>query len=201
MSVSLQQQDRTVLNPDNIGVATVYAEALAEMFPGPEKADDARDLADELTSLGQLIHEIDGGAELLAAALLNNRQRNALVQRVFGGKISPAAEQLLGVLGRNHRLGLIGAIGCQLDKLLDSRRGLVEVIVRTAIPLADDQRQELKQTLAKTLKADPVLNVVVDPEILGGLVIQVGDTVYDASVAGDIDRIVEAMKTPGGTGL
>jgi len=198
MTVSLQQQDRTVLNPDNIGVAKVYAEALADMFPGPEKADKARDLAEELTSLGQLIHDIDGGGELLAAALLNSQQRNALVQRVFGGRVSPTAEQLLGVLGRNHRLGLIGAIGCRLSKLLDDRRGLIEVIVRTAIPLADDQRQELKQTLAGTLKVEPVLNVVVDPEILGGLVIQVGDTVYDVSVAGDIDRIVEAMKTPGG---
>jgi F-type H+-transporting ATPase subunit delta len=58
----------------------------------------------------------------------------------------------------------------------------MRVTVTTAVPLPDDQRERLRQELREKYKKEPVLTTKVDPALLGGLVVKVGDWLYDASV-------------------
>ena len=100
----------------------------------------------------------------------------------FEGGASPLFRKFLGVLNENGRLDLLPAIDAAYQKLRDTAAGRVRVKVTAAAYLADNQVAELKSILKDTLNADPVLDIWIDPDLLGGLVVQVGDKVYDTSV-------------------
>jgi len=93
------------------------------------------------------------------------------------------------VLNEHDRLDLLRAIRAELRKLLDERDRILRVPVRTAVPLADDQRQRLEEGLRNYFQMNPVLDTTVDPELLGGLIVRVGDVVYDTSVRTKLDNI------------
>ncbi len=76
-----------------------------------------------------------------------------------------------------------------MRSLYEDRTGLVHVQVRSAVPLADDQRDKLRAELKAKFGRDPVLEARVDPDLLGGLTVQVGDVLYDASIRTRLERI------------
>ncbi len=180
----------TVMDPQTIGLADVYAQGLAETLGSRA---EAQTVSEELTFLAELIDQIDGAVDLLVAVTVGSDDRQALVERVFGGRVSKPVLRLLGVLGRNNRLFLLADVARQFARLLKIQAGQVEVVVRTAVTLDETTRQTLKSTLAEALAAEPVLREIVDADVIGGVVIQVGDAVYDASVAGELRRMVEKI--------
>ena len=125
--------------------------------------------------------------------MLNVRQRRELVGRVFGGRVSERTEALLDVLSRNGRLGLLRGIAGAYRDLLHRREGKVEVSVRTAQPLDDAERKELAGRLREAFGAEPLLRLTVDESVLGGCVVQVGDERFDASVAGELQRMRQRL--------
>ena len=180
----------TVLDPSRIGVGRVYARALAGLLTDEPAA---RQAAAQLTHIAEIVRTIDGGRELLTTAATTAEKRADLVQRIFAGRVAPWVEAMLDVLARNGRLDCLDALAEQFEKLLDARAGRTEVLVRTAVALTDEQRNRISETLAEARGIIPVLREIVDPDVLAGLVVQIGDDVYDASAAGEIQRMAERM--------
>lgn len=184
----------TVMIPQAVALGRVYAIALADFAA---EAGDLREIAEELRGIAQLVRETPGCREFMAlagAAVMNRQRCESMVERIFAGRVSKPVEMLLGVLAANGRLGLIEAVSQQFGKILDQRAGRIDVSVATAVELDDQQREQLQRVLTQALRAEPILHTAVDAELIGGLVVKVGDTVYDGSVAGDLARLTEAMK-------
>ena len=93
------------------------------------------------------------------------------------------------MLNHNNRLDLLAAIVAAYRDLLDKRAGRIRVMVRTAVPLSEAQKNELRQTLAASLHKEPILILRTDPDLLGGMVVQVGDKVYDTSVRARLESL------------
>ena len=93
------------------------------------------------------------------------------------------------VLDDHDRLDALRSIDAAVRDLYEERTGKVRVEVRSALPLTEDQREKLRQELRASLGREPVLDVRVDPELLGGLTVQVGDTLYDASIRTRLEQI------------
>jgi F-type H+-transporting ATPase subunit delta len=93
------------------------------------------------------------------------------------------------VLNDHDRLDLLRGIHQAVHELQDERAGKIKVVVRSAVPLPDDQGEQLRQQLRASYHKDPVLQLQVDPELLGGLVVKIGDWLYDASVRRRLDDI------------
>jgi F-type H+-transporting ATPase subunit delta len=89
----------------------------------------------------------------------------------------------LKVLAHHGRLDLLRAIREEFDKQYNGLRGRVAVEMRTASPPDEALRREVLERMRRLLEADPQLSVVVDPALVGGVVVTVGDTVFDGSVA------------------
>ncbi len=196
MTVALKTlQAKTVMDPQAITLARVYAQALVELLEDTQ-GDQLQNTAAELGDIAQLIRQTPGGRELLAGAttIMNRQQRQTLIDRIFAGRVSKPVEQFLGVLADNGRAELIQTISQQFSDILLQRAGLVDVNVTSAVELSQAQREQLQQVLARALQATPVLHTSIQSDLVGGVVVQVGDTVYDASVAGDLARLAEAMK-------
>jgi len=101
---------------------------------------------------------------------------------VFEGRASSLVLRFLRVLNRHERLDLLGPVLREARAIWDRRNRRIPVQVRSAVPLDETQLQSLRDQLARLIAGTPILNVSTDPELIGGMVVQVGDHRYDASV-------------------
>ncbi len=161
-------------------VARVYAEAL---FRAAEQAGQGDEIMDELDSL---IKDVFPAAPDFEKVLYNRaigRDAKApVIQKTLEGKAKPLFLDFLQVLNRHERLELLRPIAAAYRDLQDEKAGRVRVKVTTAVPLPGDQRQKLIERLHTLGRREPVLEETVDPGLLGGLVLQVDDWLYDGSV-------------------
>jgi F-type H+-transporting ATPase subunit delta len=86
------------------------------------------------------------------------------------------------VLAEHERLELLPQIAGLAEVLWETRQGRVHVEVRSAHPLSDDALGKIRAGLVESLKINPILVPRLEPDLIGGLVIRVGDTVYDSSL-------------------
>ena len=107
----------------------------------------------------------------------------------FQGKMSPTALNFLKVVAQHGRMDSIRGIARAARVQLNEQQGRVEVLVKTAEPLDDETAQSVKAALSSALKKDVVLSMSTDGELIAGIVIQVGDTVYDGSVANQLHQL------------
>ncbi|CAM5400576.1 F0F1 ATP synthase subunit delta [Streptomyces violaceorubidus] len=112
-----------------------------------------------------------------------------LLRSLLGGRAEPTTERLVTRLvtvprGRSLESGLES-----LSKLAADRRDRMVAVVTSAVPLSDAQKQRLGAALAKVYGRPMHLNLDVDPEVLGGIRVQVGDEVINGSIA---DRLEDA---------
>ena len=173
----------TVMDPLAVTLGKVYAEALLDSLPDPSKAAV---FGDELKELSRLLHETSGCMEFLTNPAIGASQRLKMVQRIFGPFVSEPVSSFLGVLANNHRLAALPAIAEQFEVLRNRRAGNMDVQVRTATTLSEKQIEMLTKTLTEKFNATPRLSITLDPNLIGGLCVQVGDTIYDASIAGNL---------------
>ena len=108
--------------------------------------------------------------------------KKVVIEKVFAGRASDLILKFLFVLNAHDRLDLLRAILAAAREIHEKRTGQIRVYVRTATPLPDDQRERLIGQLRQSLNKEPVLHLTVDPSLLGGLVVRVGDLLHDASV-------------------
>lgn len=96
---------------------------------------------------------------------------------------------LLKLLVESRRVELISEIARAYERLSDDAAGRVRATVTTAVELSSRDRDGLRDDLSRSLGKDVLLEARVDPGILGGLVLQVGDELTDASVAGRLQQL------------
>jgi F-type H+-transporting ATPase subunit delta len=131
--------------------------------------------------------------ELFASALVSQEDKERTIDRVFGSQAAPLVLNFLKVLARHNRLDLVRTIARQVVKLDRERRGLVDVEVRVARELADDIRTEIHNRIHRVLGKEPVLHLAVDPELIAGIWVRVGDRVFDGSIRTQLEHARRAM--------
>lgn len=120
--------------------------------------------------------------EAMRSAFIDHNARVAMVERVLGGKVSPHVTNLLKVLSAHGRLEIVNEVADQARKLLDEQLGRAKVLVRLARPADESLMSEIEQTVRDKTGIQPIIEVEIDPELVGGLEIRVGDKVFDGSV-------------------
>jgi len=168
-------------------LAHIYAEALLEVAEARSQVDAT---GDELAGVVDGVFGADPRVErLFSSRAIQRARKEQLLRESFGGRVSGLMLNFLLVLNRKDRLDLLRAIQRAYRNLLDERNKRVRISVRSAAPLDEAQQNRLRDTLRQALKLEPILQVRVDPELLGGLVVQVGDEVYDSSVRTRIETL------------
>ena len=176
----------TVMQPRLAALANTYAQALLDNVPDNERAEE---LAGELDEIVRLLDGIEGFDALLTRAMLTRTQRDELVQRVFAGRVSEPVEAFVTVLGRRNRLEVIRPAAMKFRELLNIRKGLLEVHATTSAPLDEKRRAEIAEMISGQLGSEIILIAHVDEDMLGGIVIRVGDRVFNASLAASIEKL------------
>tara|TARA_R110002095_G_scaffold78106_3_gene67212 strand:+ start:5985 stop:6587 length:603 start_codon:yes stop_codon:yes gene_type:complete len=166
-------------DPGATSIAKVYAKA----FLGSIKESDRDSAIKEFTEfLNVAITDNPAFGKILKSRSLNKDERLSLIDRVVAPHASELLTNFLRVLVRHERLDLLEQIFSQISKQRDSETGKKAVVVRSAFELSDDTLTSIKQRLSDTLGFSPVIKTSIDQSVIGGLVIQVDDTVYDGSL-------------------
>jgi F-type H+-transporting ATPase subunit delta len=147
------------------------------------------DVEDELFRFGRIVSSNTELRAALTDRAATTAAKIELLHRLLGGRAVPSTERLVTRLvtaprGRSLEAGLES-----LSKLAAERRDRLVAVVTSAVPLSDTQKQRLGAALAKLYGHTMHLNIDVDPEVLGGIRVQVGDEVINGSIA---DRIEDA---------
>jgi F-type H+-transporting ATPase subunit delta len=109
-------------------------------------------------------------------------------------KLDPLTTRFLGVLAQNGRLSQLAAIIRTFARLAAAHRGEVTAEVTSAFPLTDDQLAALKANLKARGGSDVAIDAMVDPSILGGIVVRLGSRMIDASIKTKLNNLALAMK-------
>ena len=169
-------------------VATRYARALLEVSlrdGDPDRVE--RELGDFAKLLGE--HPTLGRA-LLNRAISPVRKRavvSAMVEE--GGDLAPIVVRLLQMLAERDILGLVPELLELYRERLNEHRGIVRARITTAAPLDDRRAAEFEKALGQATGREVRIERSVDASLVGGLVAQVGGTVYDGSVMRHLDRL------------
>jgi F-type H+-transporting ATPase subunit delta len=177
----------TVLDSTQQRAGEIYARALlgigesvGQVEPLLEQLDSFVD--DVLAKLPQLRLAMES-----PRISLENKER--LIDRALGDGASREFRNFLKVVARKRRFDALPAIRAAAHKLYNDRRGRVAATLTTAEPISDDVRDQTARDLARRLGKEIQLRTRVDPEILGGIVIRIGDTVYDGSLKNQLRRV------------
>jgi F-type H+-transporting ATPase subunit delta len=116
-----------------------------------------------------------------------------VLEDLLGATASPITINLVSMLVGAGRGSQIGPISDDLVRQAAQARGQAVAEVRSAVALNDDQRDRLRSALSSATGMNIDVVVVVDPDILGGVVAQVGDTVFDGSVRTRLEKMKERL--------
>jgi F-type H+-transporting ATPase subunit delta len=171
---------QAVISDDTVQLARRYARALVDAGEGSSGAEAL------LEELGEIEAEVfkpyPRFEALLASTRVSVGEKDRILVELLSGKATDLSVRFLRVVNRHGRLGIFSIILREARLLWDRRNRRVPVRVRSAVPLSESQLQSLTERLATLVAGTPILQVSTDPGIIGGLVVQVGDQLYDASV-------------------
>jgi F-type H+-transporting ATPase subunit delta len=172
-------------------IANVYAEAL---LGAAENAGQTAALLDQLDwFVAEVLDDFPQLEGILASEMVSHEEKSGILDRVLGGQASPLLVTFLKVVSRHGRLGFLRAIHRQAHAIYEHKSGRVAVQVTTAAPLDDAAAERLRQALRRLVDGEPVLQRHVEPALIGGMVVRVGDTIYDASVAKQLENMRRQM--------
>jgi F-type H+-transporting ATPase subunit delta len=160
-----------------------------------ERDGSLDDVEDEIFRFGRTVASTKELRSALTSRTATAAAKTELLHTLLGGKARRATERLVTRLVTQPRgRSLEGGLE-DLSKLAAGRRDRSVAVVTTAVPLSDRQKQRLGDALAKLYGRRVHLNLDVDPEVLGGVTVRIGDEVIDGTV---LDRLDEARRRMAG---
>lgn len=152
-----------------------------------EKAGQLGELEDELFRFGRVVLAEPPLRDAITNKQVAVEHRQDLVRGLLQDKVSPSAVSLaVHAVGSRHRSFELAIE--EYQKIAADRRQRLVAVVRSAVALTDDERDRLAAALAQMYGRNIQLNVAVDPEVLGGIRVELGDDVIDGTVSARLDE-------------
>jgi len=170
-------------------VDRVYARALFEAAQEKGRLEPVRDQLEQVVTAAAEVPEL---RELLRNPQLDPRARAAALEDVLAGGDELLRNFLL-VLVDKGRIGALELIAQEFERLVAEAEGVLSAELTTAIELSDDDERRLLKQIEDASGRKVEATRQVDPELIGGIVLQVGSHRLDASVRGRLDRLRRAL--------
>jgi F-type H+-transporting ATPase subunit delta len=177
--------------PARSTAAKRYAEAIAGLARDAGSTDAWSRWRDDLERIAQSLDNPVLRLTLESPRVSVERKESLLRERL-GGAVSPQAFNLVGLMARRGRVELIPDVLRWFDEFADRALGVKHFVVTSAAPLTDEQRARLTQRLTAG-SGQAKITERVDPQILGGLVVQQEDVISDYSVRARLEWLRDRM--------
>lgn len=171
-------------------VARVYAQALSDL--GEDEGNLPR-IADDLHALRELYETDANFREFFGSPRLDPPKKKRALHELLGERIDRPAMGLLHVLIDKRRETLLDNIAAEFDRYRDLREGRQHVYVTAARPLGEDQLDEIRTRLEKATGQQILIHQKIDPRVVGGLRIKLGDKVIDGTVRRRLQQLRQTL--------
>ena len=166
-------------------VARRYAEAAFEVArrdgTTDRWTDDLRTAAD-MVARPELERVVDNPALPFTA-------RRDVLEQLLRPLVSPQAFNLVVLAAQRGRAAILPAVAAEYQRLVNRERGIVHAVVSSAAPLEPGERDAIADRVREMTGAQAEIETVVDPSLIGGLTVRIGDRLIDASVRGRLERL------------
>ena len=182
----------TVLDTGAEQLGRTYARALLGAAQNAGIADKI------IEQLGSVVDEYLAVSPPLRAAFaspqIDDNEKIKVIDRLFGDGFDPLLVKFLKVMAGRGRLAHVDAVRAAADAIHDEMLGRLVATVETAVPLDDALRSNIEEQLGSIMQKQVRLSESVDPELIGGVVIRVGDRVFDSSVSNRLDALARRAR-------
>ncbi|HAE42668.1 MAG TPA: hypothetical protein DCG34_07085 [Clostridiales bacterium] len=172
-------------------VAKVYSQALFEV--GLEKK--SLDLyLKELKAVTTACTEYPDFYEILKSPKIKTDEKKRVVHEVFGDNHSEEINNFIKIILDKRRIKDLFSIAKEFEALIYEHKGIVKAIAYTTKPLATEEHEALKEKLQFMTKKEIELINQIDENLLGGVMIKLGDRVIDGTLRGKLNRLQNSLK-------
>lgn len=175
----------------DLAISRRYALALSETAgekDRTERIDEDVDLVRE---------SLDSSPELerfFQSPVVPREKKSAVIRELFGPRVHKSTLDFLLLLVEKRREGMVRRILAAYRELRDEQQGFVAVVARSARPIGPEEKQRLVDSVSRITGSRVRLETQVDESLLGGIVLRVGDTVYDGSVTNKLAALRERLR-------
>jgi len=172
------------------GLGRRYARAVLALARDEGRLEES---GDDLTNVAAAFAD-EGLQHVLENPAVGTATRDQLAARIANAMgTSKTVTNAIRLLARRDRLGLVGDVAHSYRALLDRELGRTRVVIRSAVELSDTDREQLGDLARRLAQQDVVVASEVDPDLIGGAVLDIGGVVYDGSIKTQLTRMARAM--------
>lgn len=172
-------------------IAVRYAEAL---FSVAEEKDLLTRTAQDINCVRTVFSENPDLVRVLAMPDVIPEKKESLISRIFQEDLEEPMLGLLHVLIRKDRIGQMEEVFTEFEDRLMEWEKKCRVTVTSAAPLSDAEIDKIRNTLAKSMDKEILVDTVIDPSLIGGLVVRVGDVVFDNSIRSSLSKMSRHLR-------
>ncbi len=173
-------------------VLTRYAGALIDLA---EKAKSVSKVQKDFRDIEAMIKSSPELERVISSPLISQQKQEKIINDIAAkAKLQKLTKNFLGVLVQNRRLGALVGVIKVYHKLVSARSGDVSVRVQTAQKLTATQEKDFQKKISSAIGSNVLVEAVVAPEILGGMIITIGSYMIDDSVRRKLERLGSALK-------
>ena len=181
--------------PTDVGIerlSKIYAQAIIEA------ADRKQCRHEVIEELAAIVHEVlpkvPKARIVFDSPKVTPDEKSAVINRICAGRVLPTTLHALHVLARHGRLGVLSQVVASARRQADELEGRRQATFTTAQPLDTADQSQIVASVEKAIGASVSPTFIVNPELIGGLIVRIADTVYDHSVATSLVRLRERLK-------
>ncbi|MDD3150488.1 MAG: ATP synthase F1 subunit delta [Candidatus Gastranaerophilales bacterium] len=171
-------------------IAQRYSDA---MFDIAKSTNDFDKMKDDFTLVTSVFKQSNDLKPFLEHPTVENKDKKEVIDKIFKSEISDSILNLLKLLLDKNRFFILPSIINLYEQSLNKMRNISQAQVFTVIEMKDDSKQKLKNNLEKLLNKKIELITKIDKDIIGGVVVKIGDKVIDGSIRGRLNNLAMSL--------
>lgn len=168
-----------------------YAKALLDFAAETNLVDQVHD---DVVKIRAIIAQSPELKSVLKSPVIMPKQKEGVVDKVFSGHISEPTMNFLKVVIRRGREGVLDETMFSFIEQYRQLKGIREATVTSAVPLTEAQMKDIQDRLVKRTNLQVNMVQVVDPSVMGGVKVQMGDLMFDATVSKQLEGLKRSLE-------
>ena len=169
--------------------ASRYAKALLDLAIETQKVDQ---VTADMKYLGEVSAETKEFALFLNSPVVKSDKKIAILKEIFG-QFEEVTMRFIELVAKNRREALLPEIAHSFDLQVKEYKGIVPITLFSAIPLAADTKKAILDRISSSVKGQLEVTEKIDTNLIGGFVVRMGDTQFDASVSRQFNNLKQRL--------
>jgi F-type H+-transporting ATPase subunit delta len=172
-------------------IAKRYAKALFEVA---QARNAVSEVEEELKSISEVLESTPELLDFLNHPKISAADKVALLQKSFSGTLREEVMSTLQLLVERRRQAALRALYREYVAIANEALGQAEAVAITAVPLSEEEQRKVSEQFGKVTGRKIRVHNVINPAILGGIQVRIGDRLYDGSISGKLSRLQKILQ-------